>query len=73
MMSIGYVTRYSGLDAILGLAFARTGWFYPLFGTLLGWLGVVLPLLAALTPRQVRQEGLEGRERAGPPQGGHYV
>jgi len=42
MMSIGYVTRYSGLDAILGLAFARTGWFYPLFGTLLGWLGVAL-------------------------------
>ena len=42
MMSIGYLTRYSGLDAILGLAFARTGVMYPLFGTLLGWLGVAL-------------------------------
>jgi lactate permease len=42
MMSIGYLTRYSGLDAILGLAFARTGLFYPIFGTLLGWLGVAL-------------------------------
>lgn len=42
MLAIGYVTRYSGLDAILGLAFARTGILYPLFGTLLGWLGVAL-------------------------------
>ncbi len=42
MMALGYLTRYSGLDAILGLAFARTGAFYPFFGTLLGWLGVAL-------------------------------
>ncbi len=42
MLSIGYVTRYSGLDATMGLAFARTGIFYPFFGTLLGWLGVAL-------------------------------
>lgn len=42
MLALGYVTRYSGLDATLGLAFANTGWFYPLFGTLLGWLGVAV-------------------------------
>jgi lactate permease len=42
MLALGYLTRYSGLDAILGLAFARTGFWYPLFGTLLGWLGVAL-------------------------------
>ena len=42
MLSLGYVTRYSGEDAILGLAFARTGVLYPFFGTLLGWLGVAL-------------------------------
>ncbi|MBA3672098.1 MAG: L-lactate permease, partial [Gemmatimonadaceae bacterium] len=42
MLSLGYLTRFSGLDAILGLAFARTGLFYPFFGTLLGWLGVAL-------------------------------
>ena len=42
MLAIGYLTRYSGLDAILGLAFARTGVLYPIFGTLLGWLGVAL-------------------------------
>jgi lactate permease len=42
MLSIGFVTRYSGLDATLGLAFARTGVLYPFFGTLLGWLGVAL-------------------------------
>lgn len=39
MMALGYVTRYCGLDATLGLAFARTGALYPLFGTLIGWLG----------------------------------
>ena len=42
MLALGYVTRYSGLDAILGLAFARTGVLYPIFGTMLGWLGVAL-------------------------------
>ena len=42
MLALGYLTRYSGLDATLGLAFANTGVFYPLFGTLLGWLGVAL-------------------------------
>jgi lactate permease len=42
MLGIGYLTRYSGLDAILGLAFASTGVWYPFFGTLLGWLGVAL-------------------------------
>ncbi len=42
MLALGYVTRYSGTDATLGLAFASTGWLYPLFGTLLGWLGVAL-------------------------------
>jgi lactate permease len=42
MMSIGFITRYAGLDATMGLAFARTGMLYPFFGTLLGWLGVAL-------------------------------
>jgi len=42
MLGLGYVTRYSGLDAVLGLAFTRTGKFYPFFGTFLGWLGVAL-------------------------------
>jgi lactate permease len=42
MLALGFTTRYSGLDATLGLAFARTGVWYPFFGTLLGWLGVAL-------------------------------
>ena len=42
MLGLAYVTRYSGLDAVLGLAFTRTGWAYPFFGTFLGWLGVAL-------------------------------
>jgi lactate permease len=39
LMAIGFITRYCGMDATLGLAFARTGAFYPFFGTLIGWLG----------------------------------
>lgn len=39
LMALGFITRYSGMDATLGLAFARTGVFYPFFGTLIGWLG----------------------------------
>jgi lactate permease len=42
MLAIGFTTRYSGLDATLGLAFAKTGFLYPFFGTMLGWLGVAL-------------------------------
>jgi len=42
MLGIGYVTRYSGMDAVLGLAFTRTGWLFPFFGTYVGWLGVAL-------------------------------
>jgi lactate permease len=42
MLAIGFVTRYSGTDATLGLALANTGWLYPLFGTYIGWLGVTL-------------------------------
>ena len=42
MLALGYVTRYSGLDATMGLAFANTGWLYPFFGTLLGWVGVAV-------------------------------
>ncbi|MGO4725967.1 MULTISPECIES: L-lactate permease [unclassified Inquilinus] len=42
MLALGFVTRYSGTDTTLGLAFAATGVLYPVFGTLLGWLGVAL-------------------------------
>jgi lactate permease len=42
MLALGYVTKYSGTDATLGLALAKTGSLYPFFGTMLGWLGVAL-------------------------------
>jgi lactate permease len=42
MLALGYVTRYSGADATLGLALAKTGNLYPFFGTFVGWLGVAL-------------------------------
>ena len=42
MLGLGTLTRYAGLDATMGLAFASTGVLYPLFGTMLGWLGVAL-------------------------------
>src|ERR1700722_8241115 len=64
MMAVGYITRYCGLDATLGLAFARTGALYPFFGTLIGWLGtastgsdtssnVLLGSLQVITARQI--------------------
>ncbi len=64
MMAVGYVTRYCGLDATLGLAFARTGPYYTFFGTLIGWLGtastgsdtsanVLFGSLQTLTARQI--------------------
>jgi lactate permease len=42
MMALGFVTRYGGTDATLGLAFTHTGWLYPFFAAMLGWLGVAL-------------------------------
>jgi len=42
MLALGYTSRYSGSDAILGLAFARTGVIYPFFAAMLGWLGVAV-------------------------------
>src|SRR5258707_14545841 len=42
MLALRYVTRYSGTDTAMGLAFAQTGVIYPFFGSLLGWLGVAL-------------------------------
>ena len=42
MLALGQVTRYGGTDATIGLAFTRTGWLYPFFAAMLGWLGVAL-------------------------------
>jgi lactate permease len=42
MLSLGFVTRFGGTDATLGLAFTKTGWLYPFFAAMLGWLGVAL-------------------------------
>jgi lactate permease len=42
MMAIAFVTRYSGSDVTMGLAFTRTGVMYPFFAAMLGWLGVAL-------------------------------
>jgi lactate permease len=42
MLAIAFTTRFSGTDITLGLAFTKTGWFYPFFAAMLGWLGVAL-------------------------------
>jgi len=42
MLALGTLTRFSGTDTTLGLAFAGTGAFYPFFGTLMGWIGVAM-------------------------------
>ena len=64
MLGLGYLMRFCGLDATLGLAFARTGALYPFFGTLVGWVGtattgsdtasnVVFGSLQQVTARQI--------------------
>jgi lactate permease len=42
MLALGYTTRFAGTDSTLGLALASTGWWFPFFSPLLGWLGVAL-------------------------------
>lgn len=42
MLALAFASRYAGLDATLGLAFASTGAFFPFFSPILGWLGVAL-------------------------------
>jgi lactate permease len=42
VLGLGYLTRYAGTDAVLGLAFTKAGWAYPFFAAYLGWLGVFL-------------------------------
>jgi lactate permease len=42
VLGLGFLTRYSGTDAVLGLAFTSAGWAYPFFAAYLGWLGVFL-------------------------------
>ncbi len=42
MLALAFTTKYSGADATLGLAFTHSGWLYPFFAPLLGWLGVAL-------------------------------
>ncbi len=42
MVGLAYVTRYGGMDTVLGLSLTGTGWLFPFFGTMLGWLGVAL-------------------------------
>ena len=42
MLGLGYVTRYCGMDATMGMAMAQTGVLFPFFGTAIGWLGVAL-------------------------------
>jgi lactate permease len=42
MLGVGYITRYCGMDATMGMAMAHTGTLFPFFGTVIGWLGVAL-------------------------------
>ena len=42
VLGLGFLTRYSGTDAVLGLAFTGAGTLYPFFAAYLGWLGVFL-------------------------------
>ncbi|MBI2804992.1 MAG: L-lactate permease [Planctomycetes bacterium] len=68
MLGLSYVTRYAGMDATLGVAFANTGFLYPFFAAILGWLGVFLTgtdagsnalfgSLQKITAAQIHQSG----------------
>ena len=65
MLALGFVTRYGGTDATLGLAFTKTGWFYPFFATLLGWLGVALTGIDTQLQRALRQPAEDHRQQLG--------
>lgn len=42
MLGLAYLMNYSGMTSTLGLALATTGWAFPFFSAVLGWLGVFL-------------------------------
>lgn len=42
VFGLSYMTRYAGTDAVLALAFVKTGSVYPFFAVMVGWLGVFL-------------------------------
>jgi lactate permease len=42
MLALAYTMNYSGMTSTLGLALATTGWAFPFFSAVLGWLGVFL-------------------------------
>ena len=42
ILGLAYLMNYSGMSSTLGLAFTHTGWLFPFFSPLLGWLGVFL-------------------------------
>ena len=42
MLGVGYITRYCGMDATIGMAMSHTGVLFPFFGTIIGWVGVAL-------------------------------
>ena len=76
MLGLSYVTRYAGMDATLGYAFANTGAAYPFFAPILGWLGVFLTGTDAGSKRprsprpwRSRRVRLPGPRRFFPPPG----
>ena len=42
MLGLAYLMNYSGMTSTLGLALAASGWAFPFFSAVLGWLGVFL-------------------------------
>ncbi len=55
MLGAGFITRYCGMDATMGMAMAHTGVMFPLFGTMIGWLGVALSGTGRRIERLIRQ------------------
>ena len=42
ILALAHLMNYSGMSSTLGLAVTKTGWLFPFFSPLIGWLGVFL-------------------------------
>lgn len=42
ILGLAQIMNYSGMSSTLDIAFTKTGWLFPFFAPLLGWLGVFL-------------------------------
>ena len=62
VLGLAFLMNYAGMSSTLGLAFTKTGSFFPFFAPLIGWLGV---FLRYFVQRAVLQHAAHHRHRRG--------